>query len=285
MNNIQNELIENGYCVIENVLNEDEIKYAKDCFYDWLNHDKQIKDLHTKISPHCIFKHMQIGHQRHAWYIRTRPKVQEVFKNIWKTDELVVSYDGTCYVNSDTIKRDNVWIHTDQAPITKGLQCYQGFVSLTDNINRTWVCYEGSHKLHEEYAKEKNLTSKKNWLLIDNEYLEKIKEKKKIIHVKAGSLVLWDSRIFHQNQYGGDCKEERLIQYVSYLPRKDLKEKIREKRMKYFLSRRTTSHWPYPVKVNGKQPQTYGNKSLEVNYKTLNEPYLDDMIENIMKLI
>jgi len=283
--NYKEELEEKGYCIIENILSEDELKYSIDSYREWLDHNEQIKKFHDKISPHGIFKHFEVGHQRHAWYIRTRPRVQEVFKNIWNTDELVVSFDGSCWIRSDIKKRDSLWTHTDQAPDKKGLTCYQGFVALTENINRTLIVYEGSHKLHEEYAKEKNLKSSKNWLLIEEDYLKKIQDTKRVLHVKAGSLVLWDSRTFHQNQYGGNCNEERIVQYVSFLPRNGLTKKMQEKRKTYFQTRRTTSHWAYPVKVNGLQPQNYGNKELEINYSVLKPPELEDLIEDIVKIL
>ena len=34
---------------------------------------------------------------------------------------------------------------------------------------------------------------RKNWNLIDPEYLDSIQHLKRCLHVKAGSLVLWDS--------------------------------------------------------------------------------------------
>jgi ectoine hydroxylase-related dioxygenase (phytanoyl-CoA dioxygenase family) len=279
------ELEENGYAVIEDVLTEDEVKYARECFDEWLNDNEQIKKIHDKVSPHGIFKHFEVGHQRHAWYIRTRPKVQDVFKNLWNTDDLVVSFDGSCWMRSDIKKRDGVWTHTDQAPNKKGLTCYQGFAALTENHRRSLVVYEGSHKLHEQYAKDKNLKSSKNWLLIEQDYLNKIQDTRRVVHAKAGSLVLWDSRIFHQNEYGGACNEERIVQYVSFLPRHGLTKKMQEKRKEYFLTRRTTSHWAYPVKVNGMQPQNYGNKDLVIDYSLLKPPELDDMMDDIIKIL
>ena len=164
-------------------------------------------------------------------------------------------------------------------------------MALTDNIERTLVVYEGSHKLHEEYAKEYNLTSTKDWLLIEQEYLDKISDSKRILNIKAGSLVLWDSRTFHQNQYGNGDKnkcintEERIVQYVSYLPRCNLTPKMLEKRQKYFTEKRTTSHWAYPVKVNGLQPQNYGDKTLNIKYEELIPPQLDDLLEEIVKIV
>jgi ectoine hydroxylase-related dioxygenase (phytanoyl-CoA dioxygenase family) len=280
------ELAENGYCVIENVLTAEEVETSIKYFREWFSSHPQIAGLHSKISPHGIFKYHEVGQQRHAWYIRTRPNVQNVFKNIWKTDEVVVSFDGCCYIPADCKKKDGVWTHTDQAPTKKGLKCIQGFVALTDNTERTLVVYEGSHKLHEEYAKEYNLTSTKDWLLIEQNYLDKISDKKRVLNVKAGSLVLWDSRTFHQNQYGAkDNNEERIVQYVSYLPRCNLTKKMLEKRQKYFADKRTTSHWAYPVKVNGQQPQNYGNALLKINYSELIAPKLEDLIEDINKIL
>jgi len=285
MQAVQAELAEKGYCVIENILTAEEVATSIEYFREWFASHPQIEGVHNKISPHGIIKFHEVGHQRHAWYIRTRPNVSNVFKNIWNTEDVVVSYDGCCYIPANCKKKDKTWTHTDQAPTKKGLKCIQGFVALTSNSDRTLVVYEGSHKLHEEYAKEYNLISTKDWLLIEQQYLDKISDKRKVLNIKAGSLVLWDSRTFHQNQYGINSNEERIVQYVSFLPRSNLSKKMLEKRQKYFADKRTTSHWAYPVKVNGLQPQNYGDATLKINYSELVEPKLEDMIEEITKLI
>ena len=183
------ELAEKGYCVIENILTDEEVATSIGYFREWFSSHPQIEGLHSKISPHGIFKYHEVGHQRHAWYIRTRENVQNVFKNIWQTDEIVVSFDGCCYIPAECKKKDSTWTHTDQAPTKKGLKCIQGFVALTDNTERTLIVYEGSHKLHEEYAKEYNLTSTKDWLLIEQKYLDKISASKKVLNIKAGSIM------------------------------------------------------------------------------------------------
>ncbi len=278
------ELQQKGYCIIENVLSEEEINTALQYFHEWLNSNEKMKIIHNKIDPHGIFKHHRAGHTKHAWYIRTRENVQNIFKKIWNTDELVVSYDGCCWLDKDIKKKDNIWTHTDQAPVKTGLRCYQGFVSFTDNITRTIVVYENSHELHEKYGKDRNITSAKDWLLIDHDYLKEIEHLKRVVPIKAGSLFIWDSRTFHQNQYGTN-PEERIVQYVSYLPKSGRSEKMRQKRLKYFLEKRTTSHWAYPVKVNGLQCQTYGNNDLIIDYDSLIEQDISEFQEEIEKLI
>ena len=270
-----------------------------------------------------------LGHTRHAWFIRTRPQVQAVFKHLWKTDDLVVSFDGSCYISKDNAVKDKIWTHTDQSAKSSELKCYQGYVALTDNKERTFRVYEGTHNIHEAYFKERfapltkmtteiktNLMTeidgiiqdkdkietlkeekkvvdkaiKKfsgNWQLIDHDVLEELEERKRALDVKAGSLVLWDSRTFHQNQYGKPKSEERMVQYVCYLPKKHpLNSKsMKKKRLKYFQEQRTTSHWPYPIKVNGLQTRTYGDDSLAIDYDSVQMNNLSEFEEEIMKII
>lgn len=326
---ITKQLKDNGYCVIPDILSQDEIEYAKSEFRKWQltipDHDR----LHIKINPHGIYKYHRVGHTRHAWFIRTRPKVQSVFKDIWKTDELVVSFDGSCYISKDSVFKDKIWTHTDQSCKSSELKCYQAYVSLTDNKERTFRVYEGSHNIHEEYFKErvtplnlkmteinkslkaendkeerdeelistleeeKKVIEKQikkfhgNWQLIDHDVLKSLEDKKRVLDVKAGSLVLWDSRAFHQNQYGEPNSEERMVQYVCYLPKKHpLNTKnMEKKRLKYFKEQRTTSHWPYPIKVNGLQTRTYGDDSLLIDYDALPLNDLSEFEEDIMKII
>jgi ectoine hydroxylase-related dioxygenase (phytanoyl-CoA dioxygenase family) len=98
--------------------------------------------------------------------------------------------------------------------------------------------------------KDRGLTGSKNWRLIDPEYLKTIEDTRKVLKVDAGDMVLWDSRTFHQSQYGSN--EERLVQYVCFLPRSHEGNTPgqQRQRLKYFKHRRTTTHWPYPLCVN-----------------------------------
>ncbi len=281
------ELIEKGYTIIPNVLNNEEITKATDLFFKWKKTIPNIDKIHSQINPHNIFKFHEAGHQEFAWFIRTRPKLIDIFKKIWETDELVSSFDGSCYMPKELAKKDNIWTHTDQAADSIGLKCYQSFVSLTDNKERTLRVYEGSHLMHEKYFKDRNIKDSKNWNLIEHDYLHEIKDKKRVLDVKAGDLVIWDSRTFHQNQYGKAGSEERLVQYVCYLPKNNPKNSkaMQKKREKYFMERRMTSHWPYPIKVNSLQPRTYGDDSKNIDYSTLIKPNLDDYISIIKTLI
>ena len=286
MDSFKTELEQNGYCIIKNILSDEEINNAKNMFFDWKNKIPNLDKLHNVIDPHGIYKHHEIGHQEHAWYIRTRPQIIDIYKKLWNTDKLIVSFDGSCYIPKECDKKDSIWTHTDQASNNSNLMCYQGFVSLTDNKERTLTVYEGSHLLHLDYFKDKEKNNK-NWNLIEHSYLEKIKETKQVLNVPAGSLVIWDSRTFHQNQYSVANCEERLVQYICYLPKNNKKNTKAQqtKRLKYFNEFRTTSHWPCPIKVNSLQPQTYGDSTKLINYSELPKPNLEKYSEEIKKLI
>ena len=110
------QLAENGYVVIPDVLTPEEVETAKKLHDEWRvsipNHDRT----HTAVDPHGIYKFHEAGHQRHAWFIRTNPRVQSYFKALWQTEDLISSFDGSCYISKNLGKKDNVWTHTDQSP-------------------------------------------------------------------------------------------------------------------------------------------------------------------------
>lgn len=271
------ELEEKGYA-IRDVLSEADCDYVKQLHHDWH------MTLHNPERIHGIYKHHEVGHQRFVWWVKTRPEVQAAFAEIWGTTELVTGFDGACYYSKEEVHKDNTWIHTDQAPDTPGCLCIQSALSCSENTERTIVVYEGSHLLWEPYMRERNLKGKKNWLKIDPTYLDTIQDRKRILHLKVGQMVFWDSRTFHQNQNGKNG-EYRLVVYVCFLPRNSKKntKSQEKKRLKYFTDRRTTSHWPYPLHVNGKQPRTWGDKTKLIDYSTLIPPQINDL--DIMKII
>lgn len=225
-----------------------------------------------------IFKYHQAAHQRLAWKIRINPKIQRVFKQIWDSEELVVSFDTLCWIPKDCHKKNSNWTHTDQT-VCSDLMCYQGLVALTSNTQQSLCVYRGSQELHRDYMRDRKC-KKVNWEMIDPDYLESIKDRRIVLDIPAGALV-------YQNVYHSTNNEERLVQYVCYLPKNHPQnsDKMKEKRLKYFRELRTTTHWPYPIRVVGKQPQTFGNKELEVDYDVLEPPELDDLMTEIRKIV
>ena len=284
-----NEIYEKGYTIIPNVLNNDEIIEYIHEFNEWMDSFENSDELHNIIHHHGIFKYFDVGHQRFAWLIRTNPKVQNIFKRIWKTNELVTSFDGCCYYPKDYNRENEYWIHSDQSCLKKGLHCVQSFVSLTKNKEKTFMVYENSHKLHEDYGNKYNITNPSDWNPIAEEYLIRINDSLKILEVDAGSMVLWDSRTFHQNTCGNpENREDRLIQYICFLPKNvEANNKIvREKRRYYFENCYTTNHYPYPMGHVPKQPTFFESvNEYIIDYNKLKKPELDDLLPEIYKII
>lgn len=280
-----------GYVVVPNVLNTEEIKEYKAEFFKWFNNAPGLKEYHAKHETNGIFKFYEVAHQRFAWLVRTNPKIIDIFKSIWETDDLVTSFDGACYYPEDFSGDAKYWIHTDQSSRKVGRHCVQSFVSFTENVNRTLVLYHGSHYLHQDYFNLTGIDTDNDWCVLEPEYLRGLQYRQKHLHVKPGSLVLWDSRVFHQNTCGPpDCGEERLVQYVCYLPRCNINntEEEGKKRRCFYENRINTSHWPYPMKRVPLFPTWLSNEYQEqymLNYEQLKEPNIDDLREKIEKLL
>lgn len=292
ISNYIDELKLKGYTIIPNVLNENEISQYKNLFHEWIKKVPNLEFLHTVIDFNGIFKHHQVGHQRFAWQARTNPKIINIFQQLWNTNDLVTAFDGCCYYPEYTDDVERYWTHTDQSSRSQGLQCYQSFVSLTENKERTLIVYEGSHLLHEEYFKTMNIDEPRNWSVIDENYINTIQDKYRVLHIKPGDLVIWDSRTFHQNTPGPiDCCEERLVQYLCYLPKFNDNNTIKQQQMRrnFYNKMRTTSHWPYPINPVPEQPNLYNYYNpydpIWIDYASLPKPDLHDMENEIENLL
>lgn len=263
-----------GYAVVP-VLSKSEIDQGYEMFQKWRNANS------IPVSSHGVIKHYQVGHTGFAWWCRTRPTIIDVFTDLWKNPDLIVSFDGACYFPKGLSRRNTNWLHVDQAPNDPYFKCIQGFVAFTNNQEATLTLVPGSHLLFQEYMELHHIHHSTPWQKVDFDLSKSIRVK-----VNAGDLVLWDSRVFHQNSYA--ATEERLVQYLCYIPRVKATTKDLAKRQKYFQQKRTTSHWPAPIRVNSLQPQVYGRKELLIDYATLEDPnsiVLVDLYDSIKKLL
>jgi|UniRef100_A0A6C0IKV2 ectoine hydroxylase-related dioxygenase (phytanoyl-CoA dioxygenase family) len=280
-----------GYVVIPNVLTKSEIEEYKSEFFKWYDNTEGLKSFHDEVSSNGIFKYYEVAHQRFAWLARTNTCITNIFKDIWNTDELVTSFDGCCYYPSDYSDNPRFWIHTDQSGYKVGRHCLQSFVSFTENKERTFVLYRGSHFLHQDYFNITDTYTENDWCVLYPEYLKGIQYRQEVLHVKPGSLVMWDSRLFHQNTCGeSSCSEERLIQYLCYLPKNSPKNTEHEQKVRRecFENRFQTSHWPYPMKPIHKQPLWFNEQTdneIFIDYDSLDVPQIDDLREKIEKLL
>ncbi len=276
------ELQEQGYTVVRNALTNEQVATGYDLFMAWYNSCPAIE---RGRNYHGIIKHYNVGHTRFAWYTRCIPAVREAFARIWNEEDLAVSFDGSCYKKSTRkLVRNTHWMHTDSSPDpAKYRECYQGFVSYTTNQLSTLLLIPKSHLKHSQLHTVHQLPYKGDWCKVPKDICDTHFEPPVPVAVNAGDLVIWDSRVIHQNTY--TWHETRLVQYVSYMPRKFIKPAMQEKRIKYFLDRRTTSHWVAPVRVVGLQPQTYGDPNAIIDYATVPSEDLANMLPEINRLV
>ena len=242
-----------------------------------------------------LLQHFGIGHMQFVWNIRQNINVAKVFAKLWgcSTKELLCSFDGISFhMPPEITKRgwykNNNWLHTDQSSLKPDLETIQGFVSLYDiNENDASLCiYEGSHKYHQDFFKTFDIESKKDWFKLQNEeqykYFVDKQCKQVCIKCKRGSLVLWDSRLFHQ---GIEPRKERteanfrLIVYICMTPRDRAKEKDLLKKQKAFNELRMTTHNPHKPILFGKNPRTYGNELPSI--VPIDKPKLSDLGETL----
>lgn len=221
--------------------------------------------------------------------------------NCWThTDQSPLVTDLQCYQSfvSLTTNKDNSFVlYKDSHKLHEKyfieykqnlLDTIQNLKKMINNITNQKEIKQLSKQLDKfntELIKfDKNKSN--NWQLIDKSYLDTIKDTRIKLSVKPGDLVIWDSRLFHQNEISNP-NEERLIQYICMLPKNHPKNTLsqQKKRLQYFKDLRTTSHWPCPLKVNSKQPNTWGDNELKINYDELDKPNLENYLDTIKTLL
>ena len=193
-----------------------------------------------------LIQHWSIGHSQYVWDIRQNSKVIDVFSYIWNDNDLLTSFDGvSIHLPFEETKRGwykgNDWFHIDQSSEKVGLNCIQGMITLYD-VNpgdATLRVLKGSHNYHQDFFNTYNLKVKQDWYKIEDDKMEYFDQfEKNCVLAKAGSLILWDSRTFHQ---GIEPRKERQkanfrgIVYVCLTPKNGLILKIFLKNKKHLM--------------------------------------------------
>ena len=193
---------------------------------------------------HGIFKNW-VGHLEPIW--KTREACIPIFEKIWKTDELLSSFDGFCLLsNTQGSKYYKQWMHCDQGKIWPQFACVQGVVNLYDNGSNDGgtLLMSGSHLKFKEYFDAHPIDGINSFNPIDP--LDPILKDCPIYKpcLKAGEILLFDSRTFHCN-IAPTSSNTRMCVYVSMQPRKYASESDLNKRVKLYETGRMTGHWCY----------------------------------------
>lgn len=218
------------------------------------------------VGTHGLIGDSGIGQSDFLWSVRSNQQVKKAYGHIWSTQQLLVSFDG-CGVYRDwrynpTWKTNGGWNHVDQNPQTKPSRCcIQGFVSLTDQNETTGglIVYPRTHLRFDQLI---DLVQKKkrsnDFVKIPDTHsiMNQGQTAGKLVHCRAGDLVLWDSRTIHCNSPAVTLmarnKDQpadllRIVAYISmspasFVPEETLDE-FREKRKDMLENSCTLTHW------------------------------------------
>jgi hypothetical protein len=277
-------LEEHGYAVVSSVLEsaEDFARISSEFwdFHEALNHgvhrddpstwgDEFIASPATGIIARCGF-----GQSRFCWSLRTLPAVRKAFESIWRTEDLITSFDGGNAFRPDPEWRtEGGWWHCDQngtKPDRKDRVCVQGLVLLTPANEYTggFCVVPGSHKNHLAFSE------RHPWAIDSGDFLpvpegdEILKPGGKLLRASPGDLILWDSRSIHCNgpaiapadkappgAVPPSAELLRLAGYVCFVPASWCPEAVMERRARATLELVTSTHWPHAFVPTGRSEE------------------------------
>ena len=243
---VRDKISKYGVAIVENVLNDNEIKKMNDGMFDYLEHITQNFEIpitrdnedswreYSKLYPKhsMLLQNWEVGHSQFIWDIRQNSKVCDVFSNIWDVgkDELLTSFDGASFhFPHEVIKRGwfrNEWFHTDQRFANNDFSCIQSWVTGYDVEpgDGTLSFLEKSNNFHKQFSEDYNMKEhkdfKKDWFKINQEQVQYFIDKgckRRCITCKAGSMVLWDSRLMHCGKEPIKERENKKFRNVVYV--------------------------------------------------------------------
>ncbi|CUM66658.1 uncharacterized protein PRCAT00004334001 [Priceomyces carsonii] len=264
-NDWRQDFLKDGYAILKGAISPEKSKEYQNRAFNWVTSfgtELDISKAETWKEENIpaqtdfnVFCSNAIAHEEFMWDIRCEEGVIKPFRDIYGTDELLVSFDSLniTFPRADKKPKEK-WLHVDQSPFKTGLQCIQGIVALSNHgpNDGGLVVYKGSHKYFEEFFNTQ--VDHDNWDTLDyygfsNEqaqfFLNRGCEEVKVC-CEPGDVILWDSRTCHWGQEPcPNSKQIRTVVYVSYSPRYFATSESIEHKKKAFQMWSNTTHWPH----------------------------------------
>lgn len=271
LNNINDYLNHHGVAVIPNILSEEECIQSRNDIWNELEYVSKNRfnfnnsdtwDEFYNFDPYhsMLLHHNSLGHIQAIWNIRQHPNVYNVFEKIWNVEvnELLVSFDGLSIhlppEKTNRGYRDEDWFHTDQSSKKVGKHCIQGLINLypVNDGDSTLSIIEKSHLYHESFFKDNHIENKSDWYRLKNNDLDYFNNcKQYAVKADIGSMILWDSRTFHQgigSSINRNKENFRMVIYITMMPKSTIKDpKTLIKKQRAFKNLKLTSHWANSV--------------------------------------
>ena len=286
---LKKELFNKGYCVIPNILSDQECNETIDKIWQWLsslgtginrNDPLTWKAKYWPPSKHGIIHQLAVGQEEFAWNVRSNPKVIKIFQEIWNTQELLTSFDSVGIGKPPELLGQNkvvekLWFHIDQSSNLNEHYCVQSFINLeeTTEVDSCFCCLPGSNLYFEEFIDKFGLEHEENWYQLSQENLDWFYQKGiKPIKVSApkGSIVLWDSRTIHCNRVPMVPRKNPTFRYTIYVcmtPKKWASDDTIKKRIKAYQENRMSTHIPHQFRLYPKD--NYLGEEHGINKKEL----------------
>jgi ectoine hydroxylase-related dioxygenase (phytanoyl-CoA dioxygenase family) len=192
-----------GYVVIKAAATPQEVEHGTGLLWRFLEKETDMREDNslTWDFPHDLgYAHLGImnslgfNHSELCWFVRQLPKVREAYSQIWKTNDLICSFDGgnlfLPWHADESQKTTDGWFHVDQGRTRRGLQGVQGLVALTDATPHTGglLVVAGSHKQHDELVG--NRRDDGDFVVLSGgDCIDT--STARLITCKAGDLIMW----------------------------------------------------------------------------------------------
>ncbi|XP_076472564.1 uncharacterized protein LOC143301971 [Babylonia areolata] len=263
---IMQELEDQGYCVIPDILTSRECDARVKEFRDWLG---KFPDGDWPVQEESLIMRYRVGHLEPTWKVRLAAK--KIFETVWQTSKLLASFDAVAISPPPETTTTSTttspaafatpgysWLHIDQSAPRMGLHCYQGAVYLEEASSADY-CFRilsGSHRHLEEFyaafpeAAESSV-QREDFCLLEGAHVAWYHQRGcrlTKVPVPKGGIVLWDSRLVHDN-----CRPERgrpnpdrwrFVVFVCMAPARWSRSHDLERKRHAYHHLRMTTHWP-----------------------------------------
>lgn len=311
-----------GVAVVAGALREGEVHAIQALVWDWLcalgvdRYDLNAWQVEEGCWPHDnmsrrhragtgIVASNGAGQSAAAWTARIAPGVRSAFAHVWATDELMTSMDGLVLWRpwqqrpssvSEEWRTESGWLHIDQHILKyPGRLLVQGMLALSDaHPERTggFICVPNAHRIcmqdqlrahFRQQLGHRRLTRFGDFLPIAEE--DPLQRSTVFVPLRAGDLVLWDSRLPHASEPAPRSAAEgataipkgiaaletqqqvqeerapitaallRMAMPICMVPRSlvaaDAAQSLRSWRFECIRRGITTKHWPHKMRAQG----------------------------------
>ena len=260
-----------GFAIVEDALSKEQCRDVIDGIWDSMekitsglktplkrNDSRTWPSIKQQSHMHNIYTDHGIVHAEFMWRLRQNEKIMRVFSDLYacKPEDLLVSYDG---VSVQTPPENgnrggwykNCWYHVDQSYTRPEKECFQSWVTGID-VNPgdyTISFFVDSHHSFKDFGEYFNITNRGDFFkLKTQEQMQFYESRHDQIRItcKAGSMVVWDSRLLHSGLEPLKDRETpntRMVCFLSYSPRQGVPQWVLLKRRRLFETRRATTHW------------------------------------------